>query len=55
MIVVCLEPEAVECRPRNGATLIAHRPLRGTVVELERGDVEVEGGVDHGLCHGAGR
>ena len=52
MAVVCLELEAVENGARNGATLVLHPAMRGAVVGVEGGDVEVEGGVDHGVYDG---
>ena len=52
MTVVCLEPEAVENGRMNGDTLVVHRAMRGAVVGSEGGDVEVEGGVGHGVFDG---
>ena len=53
-IHVCLESEAVENGQRGGATLVVHREMKGAVVGMEGGDVEVEGGVGQGVCNGAG-
>ena len=54
MIVVCLEPEAVDNGPMNGGALVVHRAMRGAVVGSEGGDVEVEGGVGPGVYDGTG-
>ena len=52
MIVVCLEPEAVDNGPMNGGALVVRRATRGAVVGSEGGDVEVEGGVRPGVYDG---
>ena len=39
----------MENRPMNCDTLVVHRAMRGAVVGTVGGDVEVVGGVGHGV------
>ena len=36
-------------RTKMGATLVMHRAMGKATVRMEDGDVELEGGVDHGV------